>query len=73
VSRQLHPIGSELVNVWCCQGALTKAAEIIVTKVVGENVDDVRLFCGVAKNGSKSEEGGEKEGSHRIRSEKQKA
>lgn len=73
MSGQLHPIGSELVNVWCFQGALTKAAEIIVTKVVGENVDDVRLFCGVAKNGSKSEEGGEKEGSHRIRSEKQKA
>jgi hypothetical protein len=73
VSRQLHPIGGELVNVWCCQGALTEAAEIVVTQIVGENVDDVWLFCGVAKNGSKSEEGGENEGSHRIRSEKQKA
>ena len=52
---------------------MTEAAEIVVTQIVGENVDDVWLFCGVAKNGSKSEEGGENEGSHRIRSEKQKA
>lgn len=54
MSRQLHPIGSELVNVWCCQGALTKAAEIVVTKIVSENVDDVRLFCGVAKTEAKA-------------------